>query len=133
MADQIKQIAFKEFTASEISAGTPFNVQTGATDAYVIQSIDTTQKIDTANDVVVATASIGLTSDFNSGKFVSVGNIAKQGKVGSTGNIILDANSTFTVRPTAKNLTFADDIFHIDAEAATRPDKGHKIVRGSVN
>ena len=133
MADQIKQIALKEFTASEISAGTPVNVQTVATYAYVIKSIETTQKIDTANDVVVATVSIGLTSDFNSGKFVSVGNIAKQGKVGSTGNIILDANSTFTVRPTAKNLTFADDIFHIDVEAATRPDKGHKIVRGSVN
>ena len=35
MADQIKQIAFKEFSITETIAGTPFNVQTGATDAYV--------------------------------------------------------------------------------------------------
>lgn len=134
MADQIKQIAFKEFTPSEISAGTPWNaIQSGATDAYVIKSIEATQKINTANDAVVATATVGLTSDFNNGKYVSVGNIAKQDKEGSTGNVIVDANSTFTVRPTAKNLTFADDVFHIDAQAATRPDKGHKVVRSSVN
>lgn len=112
MADQIKQIAFKEFTPSEITAGTPFNVQTGATDAYVIKSIEATQKFDTAEKAITATASIGLTTDFNNNKYVSLGNVAKQGKLGQTGNVILDANSTLSIRPTAKSINFKD--IHIE-------------------
>ena len=113
MADRIKQIAFKEFTASEISAGTPWNaIQSGATDAYVVKSIEATQKLDTADGAIEATATVGLTTDLNNGKYVSVGNVAKQGKTGSTGNIIVDANSTFTVRPTQKTINFKD--LHIE-------------------
>ena len=125
MADRIKQIAFKEFTPSEITAGTPFNVQTGATDAYVIKSIETTQKIDTAESSIEATATIGLTTDFNNNKYVSLGNVAKQGKLGQTGNVILDANSTFTIRPTAKSINFKD--VHVERFAYVSGASGTEI------
>ena len=134
MADQIKQIAFKEFSITETIAGTPFNVQTGATDAYVIKSIEATQGVDTADGAITATATVGLTSDFSSGKYVSLGNVAKQGKVGSTGNIIVDSNSTFTVRPTAKAISFADKTFWVDTESTTetRPRKQTQKLEASV-
>ena len=125
MADQIKQIAFKEFTPSEITAGTPFNVQTGATDAYVIKSIEATQKIDTAESAIEATATVGLTTDFNNGKYVSLGNVAKQGKTGSTGNVIVDSNSTFSIRPTAKTINFIDTV--VDRFAYVSGSSGTEI------
>tara|TARA_S200002703_G_scaffold127544_1_gene114174 strand:+ start:462 stop:2198 length:1737 start_codon:yes stop_codon:yes gene_type:complete len=135
MADRIKQIAFKEFTPSELVAGTPFNVQTGATDAYVIKSIEATQKVDTAEGAVTATATVGLTSDFNNGKYVSLGNVAKQGKTGSTGNIVVDANSTFTVRPTAKSINFKDihveRLAYVSTSSATQLRQKTPIVNGA--
>lgn len=134
MADQIKQIAFKEFTPTEIGAGTAWNaIQSGGNDAYVIKSIEATQKIDTTVGAITATATVGLTSDFSSGKYVSVGNIAKQGKTGSTGNIVVDANSTFTVRPTAKTIDFKDKTLHIDTENSTAPRKTRTQTEAAVN
>lgn len=135
MADQIKQIAFKEFSIAETIAGTPFNVQTGATDAYVIKSIEATQAADTADGAITATATVGLTSDFNNGKYVSVGNIAKQGKTGSTGNVIVDSNSTFTIRPTAKPISFSDKTFYVDtasSHAVTGMNKQTQRLEASV-
>jgi len=133
MADQIKQIAFKEFTPTEIGAGTPWNaIQSGGTDAYVIKSIEATQKVDTTAGAITATATVGLTSDFNNGKYASVGNIAKQGKTASTGNIIVDSNSTFTVRPTAKTINFQDKILHIDTENSFAPRKTRTQTEAAV-
>jgi len=136
MADQIKQIAFKEFSITETIAGTPFNaIQSGANDAYVIKTIEATQGADTAAGAIEATATVGLTSDFNNGKYVSVGNIAKQGKTGSTGNIIVDANSTFTVRPTAKAINFEDKTFYVDTastNAVTGMNKQTQRLEASV-
>lgn len=134
MADKIIQIGFKEFSITETIAGTPFSVQTGATDAYVIKSIEATQGVDTTAGAITATATVGLTSDFSSGKYVSVGNIAKQGKTGSTGNIIVDANSTFTIRPTAKSISFSDKTFYVDTESTTevRPRKQTQRLEASV-
>ena len=133
MADRIKQIAFREFSLSEIQAGSPWNaIQSGATDAYVVKSILATQGLNTAAGAITATATVGLTTDFNAGKYASIGTIAQQNRIGVSGSLVVDANSTLTVRPVAKSIEFQDKTFHIDTESDVRPRKTRTELRGSV-
>nr|BAR34560.1 hypothetical protein [uncultured Mediterranean phage uvMED] len=133
MADQIKQIAFREFSLTEIQAGTPWNaIQSGATDAYVVKTILATQGQDTTTGAITATATVGLTTDFNNGKYASIGTIAKQNRIGVSGSQVVDANSTLTVRPVAKTIEFQDKTFHIDTESNVQPRKSRTELRGSV-
>jgi hypothetical protein len=133
MADQIKQIAFREFTTVELQAGTPWNaIQSGANDAYVVKSIEATNGANTNVGAIIATATVGLTTDFNNGKYVNIGTIAQKDRLGVSGNLVVDANSTLTVRPVAKTISFEDKIFHVDTENATQPRKTRQELRGSV-
>ena len=80
MADQVKQLAFKKFTTSELQAGSAANVlTTDASTHYVIKSIETTQG--SAVSAVIATATLGLTAGLASGEYTSIGNI-KADRVG---------------------------------------------------
>ncbi len=133
MVDRIKQIAFREFSLSESEAGTPWNaIQTGNTDAYVVKTILSTQGVNTAEGAISATATVGLTSDFNNGKYASIGTIAQQNRVGMSGSQVVDSNSTLTVRPVAKDFKFSDTTVQVDTESQTQPRKSRKEVRGSV-
>ena len=108
MADQVKQLAFKKFTTSELQAGSAANVlTTDASTHYVIKGIEATQESET--DAVEATATIGLTAGLAGGEYTSLGTVAKKGRVGLSGSAIMDASSTLTVRPEAKSMTFADE------------------------
>tara|TARA_A100001388_G_scaffold95655_1_gene69532 strand:- start:770 stop:2422 length:1653 start_codon:yes stop_codon:yes gene_type:complete len=112
MPDQVKQLAFKEFTTTEISNGTRFDaLTTNGTTHYVIKSIEATQGYNP--DAVVADATIGLTTDFNNGKFASLGTVAKKDRVGLSGSAIMDANSTLSIRPVAKTISFRDQRFQL--------------------
>ena len=112
MPDQVKQLAFKEFTTTEISNGTRFDaLTTNGTTHYVIKSIEATQGYNP--DAVEATATIGLTTDFNNGKFASLGTVAKKDRVGLSGSAIMDANSTLSIRPIAKTISFKDQRFQL--------------------
>ena len=107
MPDQVKQLAFKEFSTTELQNGTAANVlTTDATTHHVIKSIETTQGNN--SDAVEASATIGLTSGLASGQFTSLGTVAKKDRVGSSGSAIMDASSTLTIRPSAKSMSFAD-------------------------
>ena len=62
MADQVKQLAFKEFTDAEIEAGSRWDaVTTNGSTHYVIKSIEGTQGYN--NNAIEATATIGLTTE----------------------------------------------------------------------
>ena len=108
MADQVKQLAFKKFTETELANGTAANIlTTNATTHYVIKSIEATQGSN--SDAIEATATIGLTAGLASGEFTSLGTVAKANRVGLSGSTIMDANSTLTIRPTAKIITYSDE------------------------
>ena len=108
MADQVKQLAFKEFTIAEIQAGTAANVlTTNASTHHVIKSIEATQNDN--NNAVTATATLGLTSGLSSGQFASLGTVARKDRVGLSGSAIMDASSTLTIRPTAQTIDFVDE------------------------
>lgn len=135
MADQLKQIAFRKFSLTETQAGTPWNaIVSGANDAYSIKSIEASQGSNTTAGAITATATVSLTTDFSAGKFVEIGVIAKKDRVGLTGNMVVDANSTLTVRPVAKIINFADKKFNIDTENTTggRYRKSQQELRGTV-
>jgi len=120
MPDQVKQLAFKEFSVTEIQNGTAANVlTTDATTHHVIKSIETTQGNN--SDAVEASATIGLTSGLASGQFTSLGTVAKKDRVGSSGSAIMDASSTLTIRPSAKSMSFADRKLVYAIENATIP------------
>lgn len=111
MADQVKQLAFKSFTTTELQNGTAANVlTTDASTHYVIKSIEGTQGSN--DDAVSATATLGLTSGLSSGEFTSLGTVAKKDRVGLSGSAIMDASSTLTIRPVAKTITFTDEKIH---------------------
>ena len=115
MADEIKQLAFKQFTTSELVAGTAANVlTTNASTHYVIKSIEATQGYNI--DAVNATATLGLTAGLAAGQHTSLGTVAKKDRVGLSGSAIMDASSTLTIRPEAKAMVFADESFQISLQ-----------------
>ena len=99
MADTVKELFNKKFTASEISSGTTYNFTSDANTAYVIKDIEVSQN-ETATQKVNATASIGLTSDFSASpsKFMDLGTISSSTVKGASGSEIMDASSTFSIR-----------------------------------
>ena len=108
MADEIKQLAFKQFTTSELVAGSAANVlTTDASTHYVIKGIEATQGDN--DSAVVATATLGLTAGLAAGQYASLGTVAKKDRVGLSGSAIMDASSTLTIRPTATTITFLDE------------------------
>lgn len=133
MADQLKQIAFKKFTTSEIQAGTRFDVTTNASTVYAIKSIEATQGYN--DDAVSAIATAGLTTDFNSGNYVSLGTCAGKDIVGLSGTAILDSSSTLSIRPTAKSIKYTDYSLSVDNESNTadRPRKSRSVIFPEVN
>ena len=75
MADQIKQLAFKEFSIAELQAGTAANVlTTNASTHYVIKGIEATQGDN--NAAVTATATLGLTAGLGTAQYASLGTVA---------------------------------------------------------
>lgn len=134
MADQVKQIAFKKFTVTELQNGTAANVvTTDASTHYVIKSIEATQGYNP--DAITADATIGLTSGVSSGDYVSLGTVAKKDRLGLSGSAIMDANSTLTIRPVAKTISFADEEiqYAIESSNNSNPRKFRKIITPSVN
>ena len=132
MADQIKQLAFKEFTQTEIENGTVANIlTTDASTHYVIKSIEATQGAN--SDAVVATATLGLTAGLATGQFTSIGTCAKANRVGLSGSAIMDASSTLSIRPTAKTITFTDETIYQGAENSSTSRKYAKSIFPSVN
>ena len=133
MADQVKQLAFKEFTDAEITAGTRWDaLTTNATTHYVIKSIEGTQGYN--NGAIEATATIGLTTDFNNGKYVNLGVCAKKDRVGLSGSAIMDANSTLSIRPTAKTISYRDQRFQLSrANSGSSMNKWQQHSKAFVN
>ena len=134
MADEIKQLAFKQFTTSELQAGTAANVlTTDASTHYVIKSIEATQGFNA--NAISATATVGLTAGLASGQFTSLGTVAKANRVGLSGSAIMDASSTLTIRPEAKTILFADQHIQMATQSFgnTRPAKWRVITTPSVN
>lgn len=133
MADQVKQLAFKEFTDAEIEAGTRWDaLTTNGTTHYVIKSIEGTQGYN--NSAIEATATIGLTTDFNNGKYASLGVCAKKDRVGLSGSAIMDANSTLSIRPTAKTISYRDQRFQLSrANSGSSMNKWQQHSKAFVN
>ena len=134
MADQVKQLAFRKFTVTELQNGTAANVlTTDSSTHYVIKSIEATQENN--SNAITATATIGLTSGVSSGDYVSLGTVAKQDRIGLSGNAIMDASSTLTIRPVAKSIAFGDEEIQYAFESSNQPNprKFRKIVTPSVN
>ena len=120
MADQVKQLAFRKFTVTELQNGTAANVlTTDSSTHYVIKSIEATQENN--SNAITATATIGLTSGVSSGDYVSLGTVAKQDRIGLSGNAIMDASSTLTIRPVAKSIAFADEEIQYAFESSINP------------
>ena len=108
MADQVKQLAFKDFSIAELQGGTAANVlTTNASTHYVIKDIEATQG-DNAN-AITATATLGLTAGLGTGQFTTLGTVAQKDRVGLSGSAIMDASSTLTIRPTATTINFLDE------------------------
>lgn len=134
MADQVKQLAFKDFTITELQAGTAANVlTTDASTHYVIKGIEATQGDN--NNPITATATLGLTAGLSTGQFTSLGAVAKQDRLGMSGSVIMDASSTLTIRPTATSITFLDENVRSgkNSSGASGGDNFVKSVRPSVN
>ena len=134
MADQVKQLAFKKFTISELQNGTAANVlTTDSSTHYVIKSIEATQEYN--DDAVSATATLGLTAGLSAGEFTSLGTVAKANRVGLSGSAIMDSSSTLTIRPVAKSIAFADEEIQYAFESNNNgsPRKFRKIVSPSIN
>ena len=131
MADQVKQLAFRELTTSEITNGSAVNVlTTDASTHYVIKSIEATQGSSTA---VAATATLGLTAGLAAGEYTSLGTIAKQDRLGLSGSAIMDASSTLTVRPTAQAINYSDEKIYLGGENSAVSRIYHKAVNPSIN
>ena len=132
MADEIKQLAFKNFTSTEITNGTAANVlTTDASTHYVIKGIEATQGNNA--DPVQATATLGLTAGLAAGEYTSLGTVAKADRVGLSGSSIMDASSTLTIRPVAKAITFSDEKINQGMESATNCRHYVQSVFPSVN
>lgn len=134
MADQVKQLAFKDFTISELQAGTAANVlTTDASTHYVIKGIETTQGDN--NNPITATATLGLTAGLGTGQYTSLGTVAKKDRVGMSGSVIMDASSTLTLRPTATSIDFLDENVRSGKTSNGGTANGHfvKSIRPSVN
>lgn len=132
MADEIKQLAFKDFSVTELQNGTAANVlTTDATTHYVIKGIEATQGAN--NDPIIATATLGLTAGLSTGQYTSLGTVAKQDRVGLSGSAIMGASSTLTIRPQAKTISFVDEQFQISMENANDSNKWRIITTPSVN
>ena len=132
MADQVKQLAFKKFTQTELENGTAANVlTTDASTHYVIKGIEATQGNN--NDPITADATIGLTAGLAAGEFTSLGTVAKANRVGLSGSAIMDASSTLTIRPVAKSITYTDEIVQYALESSYTPRKFRVITTPTVN
>jgi len=127
MADQVKQLAFKQFTASELVAGSAANVlTTDASTHYVIKSIEATQGDN--DSAVIATATLGLTAGLGTGQYASLGTVAKKDRVGlGGGSAIMDASSTLTIRPTATTIDFLDVKAHSQLETTGGTPSGNYV------
>lgn len=134
MADQVKQLAFKKFTISELQNGTAANVlTTDSSTHYVIKSIEATQEFN--SDAVSATATLGLTAGLSAGEFTSLGTVAQANRLGLSGSVIMDSSSTLTIRPVAKQIAFADEEIQYAFESSNQPSprKFRKIITPSIN
>lgn len=132
MADEIKQLAFKKFTSTELQNGTAADVlTTDASTHYVVKSIEATQGYN--SDAVTATATIGLTAGKASGDYTSLGIVAKQNRTGASGSVIMDASSTLSIRPVAKSIIYADEQMQYGMESNSTPKKFRKVVTPTVN
>ena len=111
MADTVKELFNKKFTANEISSGNVYSFTTDANTAYVIKDIEVNQSA-TSPTKVTATASIGLTSDFSASpsKYTDLGEIASATTDGASGSEIMDASSTFSIRVPAQAMNFKDAV-----------------------
>ncbi len=108
MADQVKQLAFKDFSIAELQGGTAANVlTTNASTHYVIKDIEATQGDN--NNAITATATLGLTAGLGTGQYTNLGTVAKANRLGLSGSAIMDASSTLTIRPTATTINFLDE------------------------
>ena len=132
MADEIKQLAFKKFTSTELQNGTAADVlTTDASTHYVVKSIESTQGYN--SDAVTASATIGLTAGKASGDYTNLGVVAKQNRIGVSGSVIMDASSTLSIRPVAKSIIYADEQMQYGMESNATPEKFRKIVTPTVN
>lgn len=109
MADEIRQLGYHRLTTAEISAGTRVDiVTTSSSQNYVIRAIESRQLVNA--DPIVAEATIGLTSGVATDDFVSLGTVAQGNRLGAEGNVIMPASSTLSIRPTAKSISFIDEV-----------------------
>ena len=132
MADQVKQLAFRKLTDTEIANGTAINVlTTDSSTHYVIKSIEATQGSN--SQAVEATATIGLTAGLSAGEFTSLGTVAKADRTGLSGSAIMDSSSTLTIRPTAKAITYSDEKINQSLHNDNNPRIYGQSVFPSVN
>ena len=105
MADTLEKIGFKNFTTSDVSAGTAFDITTDASTAFVIKDILCKQG--NSSNPVELKATLAATSDIGTYP-VAVGTVASSAVSGMSGSLIIPPNHTFRVTPTVKTAAYWD-------------------------
>tara|TARA_Y100001935_G_scaffold54192_1_gene45182 strand:+ start:2074 stop:3840 length:1767 start_codon:yes stop_codon:yes gene_type:complete len=105
MADTLEKIGFKNFSTSDVAAGTAFDIATDANTAFVIKDILCEQS-NTANPVELK-ATLAATSDISTYP-TNIGTVASGSTSGMSGSLIIPPNHTFRVTPTVKAAAYWD-------------------------
>tara|TARA_Y100000592_G_scaffold27630_2_gene43938 strand:- start:25600 stop:27369 length:1770 start_codon:yes stop_codon:yes gene_type:complete len=105
MADTLEKIGFKNFSTSDVAAGTAFDIATDANTAFVIKDILCEQS-NTANPVELK-ATLAATSDISTYP-TNIGTVASGAVSGMSGSLIIPPSHTFRVTPTVKSAAYWD-------------------------
>ncbi len=121
-----------EYTTGITRSGTPG--QAGATVTFVVASDApaTLYYYCTVHSGMGGTSNTRETAE-SERKHSSLGTIAKAGIIGSQGSAIMDANSTLTIRPSAKTINFSDVSIFADRQDSTNPNAYENFIRPSVD
>ncbi len=108
MADRIEELFLKKFTSTELGAGTRHDFTSNSTTAFALKDVEFSQGSD--NDAISGSVTVGKTSDFSASpsKFSTLGTFGAL--VDSlSGTAIMDIDSTLSIRPDAKVITYTDE------------------------
>ena len=105
MADTLEKIAFKNWSTSEVAAGTAFDITTNANTAFVIKDILCEQS--NAASPVELKATLAATSDIGTYP-TNIGTVASSAVSGMSGSLIIPPSHTFRVTPTVKAANYWD-------------------------
>jgi len=107
MADRIEELFLKKFTTTELGNATRHDFTTNSSTAFALKDVEFSQGSDA--DAISGSITVGKTSDFSA----SPSKFSKLGTFGAlvdslSGTAIMDSDSTLSIRPDAKSITFVD-------------------------